>query len=62
MPAISALAACGARFSGVSTKYAWLSQNATHSTRAARSPTARAATNGAAEGRVGGPSSTAINA
>jgi hypothetical protein len=63
MPVIMPLAACGARFSGVSAKYAWLSQNTSHSAFAARAPTARAATKGAAApGGPAGQSSTAISA
>ena len=63
MATIMSCSACGARFAGVSAKYARLPHNTSHSSRAAAAPTARAATNGAVTpARPAGHSSTASSA
>jgi hypothetical protein len=63
MPTIMSCSACGARFAGVRAKYARLPHSTSHSSRAARAPTARAATNGAVTpGWSAGHSSTASSA
>lgn len=62
MPEIMPATACGARFAGVSAKYARLSHSTSHSALATCALTARAAVNGAGVPRPVGHSSTASSA
>ena len=62
MPVIMSLAACDARSLGASARYAWLSQNASHSAFAARAPDRPPRDEGRRCSRPFGQSSTAISA